>query len=86
MEIGESRKFLAPRSGYPENMVAHHGQETAAAPVNQAFVIQISFMGTLAEGDCAGKVEHVASGKAQCFANLTELNGFIRQMTRLPLR
>ncbi|MDH3601338.1 MAG: hypothetical protein OEU26_17105 [Candidatus Tectomicrobia bacterium] len=57
--------------------------------VQRAFVVQFRLETDLAQGRCAGRVEHVASGQAMLFDTLEELTAFITcvlaQVPRQPM-
>jgi hypothetical protein len=53
-------------------------------PLNQSFVVQIAESSPALPNSCAGKVEHLSSGRALCFANFTELTDFIRLTIEQP--
>jgi hypothetical protein len=53
-------------------------------PVQRAFVVQVHAAAAVAQGQLAGRVEHVLSGQAAHFHTLQELLAFIvRVLTAL---
>ena len=49
----------------------------APLSVHRAFVVQFHAATDIAQGQCLGRVEHVASGQAASFHTLDDLLGFI---------
>jgi hypothetical protein len=61
-------------------------QEAAAEdrrlPAERAFVVQVYAEAEVAMGSCAGRVEHVVSGRATHFHSPEELLGFMVRVLR----
>ena len=54
-------------------------------PAQRAFLVQVHAAAEVAQGDLAGRVEHVVSGQATHFASLEALLAFMaRVLTTLP--
>jgi hypothetical protein len=49
-------------------------------PVQRAFVVQLHATAAIAQGQLAGRVEHVVSGQATHFHTLEELLAFIARV------
>ncbi len=52
----------------------------SALSPHRAFVVQFRAETEVGQGLCTGRVEHVVSGQATCFASLEELLAFIAQV------
>jgi hypothetical protein len=53
-------------------------------PVQRAFVVQLHAAAAVAQGQLAGRVEHVLSGQATHFHTLEELLAFMAQVLAAP--
>lgn len=74
---------MAGRSTNTPTIASNPATAAAAArgrvvlPANRAFVVQLRWDADLAEGACAGRIEHVVSGAAASFRSLGELIAFV---------
>jgi hypothetical protein len=58
----------------------HDAERLAPLSVHHAFVVHFRMNSSVAQGQVAGRVEHVASGQSTHFASLEELLAFMGQV------
>ena len=63
---------------------ARSGSEIPLYPVDRSFVVHFHRDSAGNGDDCAGRVEHLATGKTRRFANGGELHRFVREILDAP--
>ena len=80
------RSTSTPTITTPAATAAVAPPSRSVLPANRAFVVQLRSDADLADGACAGRIEHVVSGAAATFRSLAEVIAFVIANAPTPPR